>query len=144
MKCLGLAAFAALAVACGPGPEGPPGPAGPAGPSGITVLSDRGCIRQPTSGFGYAFRYQVVKYSNGDVLTSCAVVDGGFEYGATFFFRSAQSGAASGQCVVGYDLNNYSGGYWVFHNDAPGERAIYHDPDSGFDGLVLSMTGTCA
>jgi hypothetical protein len=135
-----------LVVACGgsAGPQGPQGPAGPPGPAGISVTSAKFCDSQSTliGGFNLLYQYQVVVYSNGEKLVMCSISDGSGSYAFDAYCRTNSMCVASANCAVTYDADKTSGtftGFMEYRNDAPGERAIYHDQNSIYDGVTVAF-----
>jgi hypothetical protein len=89
---------------------------------------------------GYAFEYQVVEYSNGDVWTSCSVDDGYAESGESSFWFAGTNGAASGGCNVTMDVSGENtGGWWSFEMTATGGIATYHDAGDVADGDTVTL-----
>jgi hypothetical protein len=88
---------------------------------------------------GLAFWYQVVDYTSGDVLATCSVSDASSQYSSAMYYLDGQVGTLSATCLVTYDVDTFTGGYWEFRADSPGERAIYRDASSASNGSVVSL-----
>ena len=139
--------FAALAlclglVGCG-GSAGPAGPQGPAGPSGLTVSSVRFCAGTDSTTYGISVyaEYQIVGYSNGDKMVTCSMSNLQFESTGSAYWRASQNSAQQASCSVTFDVDTPTGGWFEFRNDG-GERAIYHDLGSPYDGVVSAFAAS--
>jgi hypothetical protein len=141
-------------LACG-GMEGPPGPVGPRGAPGIPGEDgedgeDGAGLKEiyrctGTSGLGgraFGLNYAKNTFTDGSVLTTCLINDTSTSYGATYLFKASQSGAGSGACIIGYDIDESSEGYWQFTASSSLGIALYVDPTSTFHNTVLNLTCT--
>lgn len=139
MRGIRVAVAVSLLAACA-GDDGEAGPPGPPGAAGVTVDTNRFC--SVISG-GVLLSYQVVEFSSGDALALCSISDNASTYSGHVFYRAGQVGAVTGLCLMAYDLDTFSGGYWEFRRDG-GEHAVYHDTGSAFDGTtVLFPAANC-
>lgn len=84
-------------------------------------------------------------FSDGSVLTTCSAVDQTRIYSNTYLFNASQSGAVNGNCLVVYDLDAASTGFWEFTlpkaNPNTG-TATYKDVNSAANGRAFTMTCT--
>lgn len=156
-----LALCLVVVVACGgPGPRGPAGKdgepgsqgavgmtgaTGPAGPQGLPgSAANYGIATSFTCsvvGAELLFSYTAAVFSNGDRLVACQITDNFSSYAGSVFYKQTASGAVTGSCLVGYDMDAGSAGYWAFGGPAPGNiTVVYNDPGSPLDGGWESLT----
>lgn len=124
------------------GPQGPQGPQGTAGTPGMTIATNLACSRVTS---GMIFEYQLVTYSTGDVFAACSISDGSATYYNSRIYRSTQSGAVTGDCLLTYDIDTVSAGYWTFSHSGGGSTVVYHDSTSANNGTTVSYSsGECS
>lgn len=119
----------------GCGKEGPPGATGPAGAQGPAGSSDQieslvSCARIVGSLY---FRYQHVLFHNGDAFVSCGISNATGESAYSRMYDHSQVGAATGGCIITYDIDTATAGYWIFERSGSTASATYHDPSSASD-----------
>jgi hypothetical protein len=155
MKAL-VALVAVLFLACaGPeGDEGPPGPPGPQGERGLpginggSLTSSLTCYQTPVSfgSFTLAFEANRYNFSDGSVMTTCAIADWAAGYFGMNMYKPSQNGAQTGACFVSYDVDatNPTGGYFLF-SVREGDlvaTATYADAGSSSNNRVQSISCT--
>lgn len=154
-----------FSISCGPGGPGPAGPPGEQGATGnpgangatgamgaMGVSGLRGVTGADGGGFdivakkrcfkiaGYAFTYYTALFSNGMRFATCEVADSGASYDATILYASTQVGATTGGCVVTYDVDTASSGWWSFTLSPL--RAQYNDIGSASDQQTVTFAST--
>ena len=133
-------------LACG-GMEGPPGPAGPPGPSGedgAGLLAMWACTGLGTdSGQQIALNSARYEFADGSVLATCILNDPSTSYSGTFLFKKGMPGAEKGSCLVVYDLDTPSEGYWDFATLKDSTATVtYTDPKSPQHGHKFPLKCT--
>lgn len=159
MKRAFLAVIVAVGLSgCGVGQEGPEGPQGPAGPqgsagatgargpagdagiSGLDLSQWVSCVK--TQG-GLLFEYGVTRFTSGDAMTRCAVAGTGWTVSNSYVYPVEKAGAANGLCILTYDVDAATGGYWTFTTTTGG--AVYTDSGSTSNGSTVTFATTeCA
>lgn len=130
-KCLLLLAVVVLS-ACQP-EQGDPGP--PGNP-GVGLAEWSGCTTSLSiASSRLALDFQRYDFADGSVMTVCAVRDGFYEYSSTSLYKSGQTDATLGTCVVAYDVDTPSHGQWHFALPREGVQASadYLDASSAYD-----------
>jgi hypothetical protein len=87
--------------------------------------------------------YHRYDFSDGSVLTSCMVADRSTSYTNTFMYTAGQNGAATGACMLVYDIDStVSFGFWSFSGTAqgPAATAAYSDSGSAYNGTRVTIT----
>lgn len=125
-----------------PGATGPQGVAGPTGPgaptSTVLVASHLRCSKV----VGQFFEYDTTLYTNGMRFVECAVADSFVAITATALYGADQNGSITGGCLVGYDVDTNSSGFWNFTLSPL--RAQYNDTGSANDQSVVTFApGDC-
>ncbi len=122
------------------GAVGATGATGAAG-SGLAISSGFSCGR--VSG-GLYFGFKVTTFSGGDVWVECEIGGSSVQASSSSFFKSSQTGAQTGACIVTYDSESPStSGYWTFRMDGT-KRATYTDSGSSINGAVETFAaGEC-
>lgn len=129
-----------------PGPAGSPGPQGPTGATGATGADgEDGAGLTIASGFqcskisgALAFIYQSITFSTGDRWLTCAIEDLASSYSESQFYKANQAGATSGWCMVTYDLDAATAGFWSFTSNS-GRTAVYNDSSSGSNNTTITF-----
>lgn len=137
-----------LLSACGiegpRGPQGVQGPSGPDGADGTGLVQSFTCNNGGTVAGQYlalnGVRYE---FEDGSVLSTCIVNDRSTSYSTTFLHREDQPGAANGSCLVVFDMDTPSEGYWNFSMLKNGTgSAVYVDPGSSLAGTRVTLNCT--
>lgn len=136
-----------------PGPAGPrgeqgaPGPQGPAGEDGVGLVGGVHCdsLNNAVGAYRISFFYDRYLFADGSVMTSCDIVDGATSYSGESLFRAQAVGAATGQCLVTYDVDSGAGtgGFWALTHPAGDQLAVsarYTDATSASHGRVIPLT----
>lgn len=137
-----------LMTACGVegprGPQGIPGPSGADGEDGSGLAQVYTCTLVDTiGGLRLAFNSTRYEFDDGSVMTTCIVNDAATSYATTFMYRADQSGAATGSCLVVYDVDTSSEGRFEFSSRAGGTGTVkYVDPASPLNGRTQNLTCT--
>jgi hypothetical protein len=93
---------------------------------------------------GGSFRTYTVNYSNGELLVHCSIADSGAEYGNTHVYMANQNGTSSEGCLLNYDADSPSYGFWNFSKSGTVRTAVYNDSSSNLDGGVVTFAaGDC-
>lgn len=138
-----------IGILSGCGQQGEKGDAGPKGDSGGTgatgttasISSSTHCAKTVSS---LNFEYDYVVFSSGDVWVNCNIEDSSAEYSNSSFYKSTQTGASTGGCLLTYDIDTASSGYWSF-TTSPSRQAIYKDTGSANNGTTVSFaTSDCS
>lgn len=88
------------------------------------------------------FRYYTAKFDNGMRLVLCEISDLSSSFSHTDLFAADQTGATNGQCIVTYDVDTASGGWWFFTLSP--RRALYNDSTSGQNTTQVTFAdGDC-
>ena len=130
-------------MACGSEPSVSALTTGPQGPSGesIQIESIFNCTKIST----YFFSYQGVTYSTGDVFVRCEISDNISSFSTSNFYKSTQSGASNYSCVLTFDVDTASAGFWQFTFTSGTKKAVYSDTGSGSNGSTLTYaSGDCS
>lgn len=133
-----------LLLASCSGDEGPPGPPGPQGPSGApgapgsAIDSVILCARVELD-LGAIFSYEIVDYTTGEAMAVCSISDAGSTFSNSFLWPAGTADAALASCLLTYDLDDFTSGFWEFTIDGTGARAIYDDVTSVSDGRVVAF-----
>lgn len=133
--------------ACGgmeEGPRGPQGPQGPPGDDGAGLVSSWTCTGTATvAGQQVAFNSARHDFADGSVLATCLVNDRSASYSGTFLWKQAAPGAGNGTCLVVYDMDTPSEGYWNFATfKGTSGYATYVDPNSSLNGHKANLICT--
>lgn len=145
--------LAAYTEGCGssPGPTGPQGPIGPQGPAGNSGLQgSAGAPESISSGLSCShiqtinsrpllFEYGYDIFASGDVFARCAIHDTFAEYGTSQDYKAGTANASNGNCVLGYDLDTATGGFWDFTSSGATTKSVYTDSGSPFTGTVVTF-----
>lgn len=122
------------------GANGSNGTNGTDGTSGVSIAANFTCSK--VAG-GLFFAYQNVTYSNGDVFAECEISGSSWTVSKSIIYKSTQAGAAHGDCVLGYDVDTASSGYWVFGQaTSTTATAVYHDTGSANDASFVSFSSS--
>ncbi len=105
---------------------------------GSSVESAVMCLK--TSG-GLSFHYDAKNLRGGDNFVTCTVNDAGAQYQSANFYKPGSAGKASMDCLVGYDVDAPSGGFWSFEMRSS-LSARYSDTGSKSDGYLISFSST--
>lgn len=139
--------FILFLSACG-GSSGSDGAAGAVGlngtngTAGLTVSSEFFCGSvDGGSGTSLTFKYQSVKYTTGDRDVNCSIADSAHQYSAETFYRVGSTGATTGSCILGYDLDGASGGFWTYTSSGGTNQVVYTDGGSGHNGYLYNLAG---
>lgn len=126
------------------GPQGITGPQGPKGDSGASLSHSYTCNSVATVANQYvAFNGVRYEFDDGSVLTTCIVNDKASSYSTTFLYRDDQPGAERGSCLVLFDMDTPSEGYWNFTMLGTGTGFVqYVDPASSLAGQRVNMNCT--
>jgi hypothetical protein len=118
------------------GAQGPQGPAGNSASYGIATSFTCTVVAG-----GLLFSYTAAVYTNGDRLVSCQITDNFSSYAGSAFYKQTTAGAVTGGCLMGYDIDTGSAGYWLFAGAAAGSvTATYTDSGSVDDGAAVNIT----
>lgn len=130
---LALVLSSAILSACG---SEPPvnGAAGPAGESGSALTSVYTCSK---IALGVMFQFSVAYYSEGERVVTCSISDASAQYTNTVHYMDTQAGYSSSLCLLTYDMDASTGGYWSFTKFGSGQ-ATYNDASSGSNNTVVS------
>jgi hypothetical protein len=108
--------------------------------SGTALVSGLSCTKLSV---GLVFEYFTAVYTDGSRFVSCAISDGYGTYSNTEIFGATQNGAASGLCILVYDLEwNGTSGFWSFTFSGSSSIALYSDTGSTYNGNSVSMSGS--
>jgi len=148
-KLLGI--FSLLLIGCGgvDGLQGPAGPAGPAGSQGdIGPLGPSASISSITrcskSANSLVYIYTVTTYSGGAKYVTCEVDGGLIQTFTGSMYQYFEAGAVLEGCLVSWDLDAASGGWWTFSNTGSSRTAVYNDSVSASDGNTVAFaTSDC-
>lgn len=126
------------------GPVGPTGPKGDAGEDGSGLVSFYTCTGSAVVG-SLQRNFDAARYdfADGSVLTSCDIRDSSREYSEIYLYKSTHVGAVTGACLIVYDVDTASSGYWTLSVSTTGvATARYSDPGSAWEGTTVSLTCT--
>lgn len=117
------------------------GSTGPTGPAGATISSNTRCSKIDS---GLMFDYLILRYTSGDVFVDCSISDSSATYSRTAFFKAGQTGATTYSCLLTYDVDASSSGYWTFNYGSSVYKATYSDSGSASNNFVLTYaSGDC-
>lgn len=135
MHILPVVAVSALCLAACEGPAGPPGSDGKDGSGLRSSTFCVGFFEVDSVGRGFDVAHGVYRYTDGSVLTTCEVSGGLTQTTGVYAYKSSQSGADSGGCVVTFDVDSSSSGFWDFSLRTGGAESIakYSDKSSIHD-----------
>lgn len=120
--------------------KGADGKNGENGTSGISLSSTLSCTKIVSS---RSFAYKSATFSTGDVWATCSISDSLSEYSASVLYKASQNGAEDGSCLLTYDLDTGTSGFWEF-TSSPSKQAVYSDSGSANDGTTVSFSaGDC-
>jgi hypothetical protein len=137
-----------LAVCVGAcGAEGTPGPTGPQGPKGdpgTLLQSITSCDSNIIQVNGLSLGFSVYRwdFSDGSVMVECFIEDGQTTFSTMDLYKSTMPGAARGACVLMYDVDVVSGGYWRFavaKGGVEGASSAYVDPGSTSNNRAVTF-----
>jgi len=138
MMLVSLMSVIMFASGCGSEPEATQGTVGPAGASGAYLTSVRTCSKISS---GLYFEYSIAFYSTGEKFVKCSISDASAQYSNSAYYLKTQAGNSSATCLLTYDLDASTGGYWTFVDFSPG-KATYTDSGSASNNTVVNFTCT--
>lgn len=121
------------------GAQGPTGPQGVNGSEGMTIASGFSCSK---SSNGYSFRFTGVKFSTGDAWSNCSISGSSFETSNSTLYKSSQNGATTYGCLLTWDLDASTSGFWFFTGTNGTRQTIYTDSGSASNGTVVSFSSS--
>lgn len=89
---------------------------------------------------GKIFEYRLVTYSTGDVFVTCSISDDLSTYSDSALFKASQEGAATGACILVYDIDAASAGFWRFETSGATATITYNDSGSASNGNTVPIT----
>ena len=112
------------------------------GTNGLTISSIKYCSK--TTG-GATFKNNIVTFSTGDKHIYCEISNSLNTYSASIFYRSVQTGATTESCLIVYDIDTATAGFWNFALSGSTRAATYSDSGSASNGTVITYaSGDCA
>lgn len=124
------------------GQDGTNGSNGTNGTNGLTISSIKYCKK--TSG-SITFDHNIVTYSTGDKWVYCAISNALDTFSASVMYLAAQNGATNESCIIVYDLDSASSGWWNFSLSGTTRTAVYSDAASASNGTTLTFaTSDCS
>ena len=91
-----------------------------------------------------AFTMERWDFADGSVMSHCTLADGAASYDSTEFYPHDVNGVESAQCLVAYDLDTSTYGFWRFTLSKGGTTATaqYFDSGSVYDGHTVALICT--
>lgn len=150
-----LLPFLALSIVACAGPEGPPGSTGPMGPPGptgaagepgVTLTATYLCTSPLTTvgNYSIATTYLRYEFADGMVLTECEISNAGATFSATRVYKQGTVGAKDGSCLLTFDVDADTGGYWVFTLPSGGTSGVARYNDPGSPSNTRALTASCS
>lgn len=130
LRTLAVAATLAVELCCC---TAEPPPAAPAS----TVLVATTCAKTVS---GLAFAFDLKRLRGGDNFVTCEIRNGAAQFQSSNYFKPGPTGKASTSCLVAYDVDEPTSGFWNFDFKATLE-VRYSDFGSKSDGFVVKFSG---
>lgn len=134
-----LILLAVLSTACGAPPEADEDAEQKLQPPPVTLGAHWLCSY---IGSGAGFTHSIHQYSDGSIFTSCEIDDNYDTTSSLSLFRADQPGAATASCLVTYDWDAPSAGWWKFTFNGTSSKATYSDSGSTYNGMVQNLACT--
>ncbi len=114
---------------------------GASGASGITINTITTCSK--TTG-GATFQHKITAFSTGDKFIYCSISNSLNTYSASTIYKSTQNGATNESCLITYDLDAATSGFWNFSLISGARTAVYSDSGSTSNGVTVTFaTSDC-
>lgn len=108
--------------------------------SAVTVAgANKSCVKSQGSTL---FEYNHVTFASGEIFVSCAISDSASTYSNSDIYHSTQNGASTGACLLTYDIDAASAGFWRFENTSDAVSITYSDSGSGSNGSTISVAAS--
>lgn len=89
---------------------------------------------------GLSFHYDVKNLRGGDNFVTCTVSNAAAQYQSANFYKPGAAGKASMDCLVRYDVDEPTGGFWSFEMTSS-LSVRYSDSGSKSDGYLIGFAG---
>ena len=140
MTKLYLVPLVVLLANCG-GSPGEQGPAGPAGTAGFTLKSNKRCVKTDTgSGLYLIFQYQILEFTSGDRFMNCSLDYSDSTYSQTMFFPAGTAKGDRAECIMVFDVDSASYGFWTFTTVGGTSKAVYSDTGSSKNNYTVTFS----
>lgn len=109
------------------------------GSDGLTINNVRYCSKYEG---GITLKHNVVTYSTGDKFVYCSIGDNLNQYSSSIVYRSVQTGAMTEGCLLTYDIDTASAGFWNFSVNSGVRTAVYNDSVSSSNGTTVTFASS--